>query len=418
MKKIRIFTLALVSALLGLTASGCADTAVLATNDLMADITLSEWNEPVDSAEYISAASDFSVKLLQQSMAGQGENVLVSPTSVYLALTLAAGGAGGNTLNELTALLGGALPMDTINEETAALQGALTKSGALQIANSIWYRDDSSLSVEKDFLEINGRYFGASAYKADFSAPQTLEDINGWVKEKTGGLIDRIIEEIKPETMLYLINALHFEGLWVKPYTKGSVSEGTFTAQGGQAQTVNFMYSEEFIYLEDDGATGFIKPYKEEGFAFFALLPNEGTGVADYVNSLTGEKLQALFANQQAGATVNASMPKFKVEYQASLVEPLKAMGIQDGFDGDQADFTPMATLAGGNLFIGDVIHKTYIEVYEQGTKAGAVTAIAIDTEGMPTDIKTVKLDRPFVYGILDTSTNLPVFIGALTSVE
>ena len=215
--------------------------------------------------------------------------------------------------------------------------------------------------------------------------------------------------------MLFLINALAFDGKWQTPYEPEQVTDGTFTAADGSERAVTMMQSSETEYLDDGQATGFIKYYKEGGYAFAALLPNEGVSIDSCIASLTGAGLRETLQNAEQ-TQVNATLPKFSADYSAELSGSLKALGVTDAFDGDRADFSAMGQSGEGRLFISRVLHKTHIELDEQGTSAAAATAVEMNaTACAPAEQpKSVVLNRPFVYMILDTNTMLPVFFGAV----
>ncbi len=360
--------------------------------------------------------SDFGVRLIQQTIksAGTDENVLISPLSVLLALYMTSNGADGQTKDQMRKVLG-----ENLNEYLQAYQEALPQgvNYKLNIANGIWFKDEESLKVQEDFLKTNRDYFNAALYKAPFD-DTTCKEINNWVKEKTDGMIDGILDEISPDAVLYLINALSFDAKWSKPYHAYSVHENrTFTKEDGTEQKTTLMYSEEHVYLEDKNATGFMKYYKENKYAFVALLPKEGVTVADYVAGLNADNLQQTLANAKR-TTVNAALPKFDAEYGILLNDILALMGMQDAFSATNADFSKMAISADGNIFINRVLHKTFISVDELGTKAGAATAVEVTTESAPMEIYNVYLNRPFVYMLIDCETNQPFFIGTMMDVE
>lgn len=245
-----------------------------------------------------------------------------------------------------------------------------------------------------------------------------MNEINGWVSEHTNGMIDKIVNNIPEEAVMYLVNALAFQAEWDSTYNQYSVHKGEFTLADGTKKEVEFMYSEEQKYLSDENAVGFIKYFKDHKYAFAALLPDKGVGLSDYIDSLTGEKISALLASPQ-DVKVNASIPKFSYDYDIELSEQLKKMGMPDAFDADKADFGKIGTHEEGNLFISSVIHKTFIEVSELGTKAGAATVVelACGSAYEPDPPKEVYLDRPFVYMLIDCETNTPFFIGSLADV-
>jgi serpin B len=177
------------------------------------------------------------------------------------------------------------------------------------------------------------------------------------------------------------------------------------------------MSSTEFLYVEDEHATGFLKQYEGARYAFAALLPNEDISIDDYIASLDGRRLAYMLANAN-NAIVEAKMPKFKTEYDIEMSLILKTMGLDNVFAGEYTNFGEMAEMHDGTpLAIGNVLHKTYIEVIESGTRAAAVTVASMAPGAAPGEIKSVTLDRPFVYAIVDTETGLPIFIGALRDI-
>ena len=218
---------------------------------------------------------------------------------------------------------------------------------------------------------------------------------------------------------MVLVNALALEAEWAEIYTDSQVWENQiFTTGDGVEQPVTLMYSSEFRYLRDEGAQGFLKFYKGGRWAFAALLPDEGVRLEDYLASLTGERLRQVLADAEE-TEVHAAIPKFKGECTVELNESLKAMGMTDAFEAGLADLSGLGVSELGPLFISQVLHKTYIEVDERGTKAGAATAVtAVSGSAMPGTVPEVYLDRPFLYMLVDTGTNLPAFIGAVTDMS
>lgn len=355
---------------------------------------------------------DFAVRLFQAS-AKEGENTLISPLSVLSALAMTVNGADGETKAQMEAVLG--ITPEELNGYIYTYINSLPQAEKyrLNIANSIWFKDSPSLNVNRDFLQTNADYYGASIYKAPFDK-STLKDINNWVDEKTDGMIPNILDEIPEEAIMYLVNALAFEAEWQDIYTKEQVSEGEFTLEDGSVQNVEYMCEDE-VYIETQNATGFIKHYSGRKYAFVALLPNEGTTVAQLVASLNSKELNSMLANSTY-RVVETKIPKFETEYSAELREVLQSMGMENAFDERLADFSKLGTSVNGNIYISRVLHKTFISVGEKGTKAGAATVVEMNCGGIyeEGDIKTVYLDRPFVYMIIDCETNTPFFIGTM----
>ena len=213
---------------------------------------------------------------------------------------------------------------------------------------------------------------------------------------------------------MYLINALAFDAEWAVQYSEWDVYDGKFTCEDGGVIDVQMMRGEDGLYIEDENATGFVKFYNGRKYAFVALLPNEGISVPDYVLSLNGQSLQAILDNPLHGAALYTSMPKFTVEYDVEMSGVLKNMGMLDSFDSSDADFSSLGVSDAGNIFINRVIHKTFIEVGELGTRAGAATAVEMNEEWAPEVIKQVYLERPFVYMLIDWENKVPFFIGTM----
>lgn len=382
--------------------------------DLMANIKARPVTGKDADEAFIHAQTDFALRLLRSC--SSEKNTLLSPLSVMLALSMTANGADGQTKAEMEAVLG--MTTQELNAYLCSYVNQITgsKTVNLAIANSVWYRDADHLHVNPAFLQTALDYYAADAYKAPFD-DQTVKDVNNWVKENTDGMIDKIVDMIRDETEIYLINALMFDAKWYETYKQESqIRPGTFHAADGTDQSATMMHGSEDTYLQDSLATGFIKYYEDHRYAFVALLPNEGVSVSDYVNSLTVESLQAMLASARS-AMVFTVMPKFSYDYKIDLNDTLKAMGMPTAFHQDYADFSSMATADQRNLFISKVLHKTHITVDTEGTRAGAVTSVTIDsaTGGYPESYE-VTLDRPFIYLILDTETNLPIFTGTLMS--
>jgi serpin B len=290
-----------------------------------------------------------------------------------------------------------------------------SKKYKLSLANSIWLNSNRNFEANQNFLQTNADYYNASLYRTPFDN-QTKNDINNWVNTHTDEMIPEILDRISPDALMYLINALAFEAEWHNTYNKNQVLNGDFIRSDGTTVKTDFMYSEESACLEDKNATGFIKYYYEGKYAFVALLPNENLTLSEYVATLDGEKIADLLSNPQQ-TVVNAAIPKFQTEYKVEMSDMLKNMGIIDAFDASKADFSKIGNSQNGSIYIDSVLHKTYISVMEKGTKAGAVTAIQIKDTCLPVETKTVHLNRPFVYMLIDCENNLPFFIGSLTDI-
>ena len=368
------------------------------------------------------AAADFSFALFQQSSAEDmiaGKNILISPESVLSALAMTANGANGQTLVEMEDVLCGGMEIRSFNEYMYTYHNRLTatKDVTFHIANSIWLKDEPELQVKEDFLQTDRNYYNADVFQADFDTA-TVADINQWVDANTNGMIPQLLTEIPEGVELYLINALAFEGEWENSYEEKQVNEaGIFTDYLGNEETVTMLRSTETQYIAGEHVTGFVKNYKGGDYAFLALLPEEGIRVEDYIASLNGEDFLALYDNRMY-QDVLVEIPEFTYDYDTELKDSLSAMGIEEAFE-PGADFSNMAETS---LYISRVLHKTHIQVDRAGTKAAAVTAVEMsktsDVEMDVTEPPKVYLNRPFVYAIVDTETGLPVFLGAVNTIE
>ena len=363
-----------------------------------------------------TAVMDFAAALLRQT-ADEG-GVLLSPVSLLYALGMTANGASGETLAQLEQVTG--MTRDALNDYLYTYRMSLpenTKKCKLSLANSLWVRD--SFRMEDSFLDACVSYYDAEVYRSAFDATM-VRDLNHWVDSKTDGMIDKLLEQAPSErTMLYLVNAVCFDAKWQEPYEKSQIQEGAaFTAIDGTRQTADLLWSQESLYLSDDNTTGFMKYYDGGRYAFVGLLPNEGVSIADYVAGLTGGKLHALLNDPQHG-TVEAAIPRFKASSSLELSDALKAMCVTDAFDSAAADLRAMGGAPNDQLYVGAVLHKTYLELDENGTKAAAVTAVVADAgSAEPPEVHRVVLDRPFVYMIVDTHANLPLFLGTVTTMS
>lgn len=376
----------------------------------------SDLSDTVLSQAVAEAVTDFTLRLFKEGMK-ENENQLISPLSVIYALGMTANGAANETLVQMENVLG--MSREEVNSFLSAYMQELpdNEKYSLHLANAIWFKDDASFHLEDSFLQTNAEYYQSELYKSPFDA-STVTEINDYVKKHTDEMIPQIVEQIPEDAVMYLVNALAFDAKWQEPYTEYQIKEGLFTTGAGVETTVDFMYSEENQYLSDDKAQGFLKYYADGKYAFAALLPNETISPKDYIDSLTGEKLHTLL-NTPQHATINAAIPQFETEYKTEMSSLLRNLGMTDAFHPDYADFSALGHYENANLCINRILHKTYLAVDEQGTKAGAATAVEmVRTTALlePEEPKIIHLNRPFVYLLIDCEHQTPLFIGTLTA--
>ena len=372
------------------------------------------------SDKFIQNTADFSIELFQKSFQ-EKENVMISPLSALLALSMAANGADNETLAEMESVLGGELGIEEINQNLNSLVTGLYNGEKTKLftADSIWIRNDiEDFIINPVFLETNKKYYYADAYVKPFNQ-ETIQEMNQWISEKTEGMFQNIISEISANTEMYLFNTMIFEGEWKNIYYNDQVGQGTFTDCDGNGQEAVMMYSTEGVYLNTENAKGFIKPY-ENGYSFAALLPDEGVGIGEFIKSLNGEKFLKIMEdakdadNMEIGGVFTA-LPKFSSETSIRMNEVLQEMGIKQAF-AEEADFSKMEAKSRKEVFISEVLQNSYIKVDEIGTQAGAVTRAVASGAGLSR--LEVVLNRPFVYAIIDNQTKLPIYIGAVLNIE
>jgi len=414
MKNVTLSVCLLIVFSIALNTVGCS-VKVQATN-LMEGVKARNVELSDDLSEHNAEVTDFAVRLFKTAEM-KGKNTLISPLSVLCALSMTANGAKGETLSQMESVLG--MNVADLNNYLHSYMKKLPQGDKykLNLANSIWFTDDESFSVKHDFLQTNADYFGADLYKTPFDN-KTLKDINNWIKNKTDGTIPKMLDSITPDAVMYLVNALVFEAEWSEIYEKSQVKTGTFTREDDSEQDIEFMYGTEGTYLEDEKATGFIKKYKGGKYAFAALLPKADVTVSEYISYLDGGKLNKLLSAPQY-TTVYTAIPKFETEYSVGMKKILSEMGMPIAFSGG-ADFSGIGNSKNGGIYISEVLHKTFISVGEKGTKAGAATVVEMKcgSAGPAEKPKTVYLDRPFVYMLIDCENNIPFFIGSMMNVE
>ena len=347
----------------------------------------------------------------------QDKNIFISPLSVSIALAMTLNGASGDTEQAMTNTLQlQTLDSDSINVGYAALQGALQTSDpkvTLTIANSLWARQD--VPFKQDFLQRNTEYFGAEISTLDFMDPNTLTTINQWVNTNTNGKIPKILDEINADLVLFLINAIYFKGSWQTEFDPAHTRDGTFyLATGTEKQVPLMTRSGDYPYYEnyDEMFQAISIPYGDGRMSMYIFLPYRESDLNTFLASLNSENWEnwiAEFHEQE----VSLSMPKFKLEYEKTLNNPLQSLGMAIAFSPSGADFSRMADLEtlGKNLYIGEVLHKAVIEVNEEGSEAAAVTSIGIRATSLPPQFIA---NRPFFFAIRDNETQTVLFMGTV----
>ena len=335
------------------------------------------------------------------------ENIFISPLSISIALTMTYNGAVGETERAMAEVLGiEELDRNAVNRSNATLRESLGNRGPkveISIANSIWGRQ--GVVFNPDFLERNREFFEAEITALDFSAPQALERINGWVDTNTNGKIKKIVQTIHPRTLIFLINAIYFKGSWQEEFNKSKTREDIFYLSDGSEKRVPMMRREAaYPYFQGEHFEAASLPYGDGDVSMYIFLPNHDSNLNEFLGGLNAENW-ASWISQFSVVREDSSMilPRFKLEYEVKLNDTLKAMGMEIAFNSG-ADFSGM----GPSLFISEVRHKTFVEVNEEGTEAAAATVV-VGIESAP---PIFRVDRPFFFAIYDNRTKTILFMG------
>jgi serpin B len=369
------------------------------------------------SEKLIKADNEFGLDLFKgiYNDSKTSVNFMISPLSVSVALSMAYNGAETETRTEMEeALRIKGFSRDEINKAYKQLIVALTTADekvTMEVANSIWYSD--IYPVEQSFLDVNKTYYNAEVEAADFSDPNTVNLINKWVSDKTHEKIPEIIQEISPEMVMYLINAIYYNGTWTKEFNPESTQKLSFKTESGNYKSTDMMGRKDSLnYFSNETFSSIEMPYGQGNYNMMVLLPNEDKTVSDILGQLNPENWEKWQKALKLTNSIDIRLPKFKIEFEIKLNEILKAMGMQ-------LAFTEMADFSGINpardLFISYVKHKTFIEVDEEGTEAAAVTIIGFETTSAgPGQEQWIPFycTRPFLFAITEKDTGAILFMG------
>jgi serpin B len=330
-------------------------------------------------------------------------------------------GAEGSTLEGMRGTLGfSGLTEEEINEsyqDLIELLRGLDPNVSFGIGNSLWYRE--GFQIETPFIDTLREYFDARVQALDFSDPAAASTINAWVHESTDGMIDGIVDPpIDPLTMAFLINAIYFDGDWTFSFDPTRSVPGFFTHADGTTEPITLMdQTAHFQYTETDAFQAVDLPYGGQAFSMTILLPRDPQGLGALVEDLDAATWEQTLLNFQE-KEVHLKLPRFELEYDATLNDVLKLMGMGDAFDPVRADFTRMHRDALDlQLHISKVKHKTFVEVDEVGTRAAGVTSVEVTVTAVPDQVSFV-VDRPFLFAIRERFSGTILFIGAVGSFQ
>ncbi|MBP7462583.1 MAG: serpin family protein [Candidatus Delongbacteria bacterium] len=371
-----------------------------------------------DQEEQLSQVDNaFGLKLFREiNRQDNSQNIFISPLSVSLALSMAVNGAAGQTRDQMIQTLEmHDLSLEDINQANRSLTEYLVgmdRDVALQIANSIWYRN--GYPVKDSFLNVNRTYYLAEVNSLDFSSQSAIDRINRWVSDKTFNRIPTILDQIDPMSMMFIINAIYFKGTWTFQFDPKKTVPAPFYPETGGEMTCDMMDQEARLdYQETELMQAVNLPYGDSLFYMAILLPRVG----HTVNEIMDQFSQSQWDQWRSGFlsdSVHLSLPRFKTEYEIKLNDVLQSLGMSDAFIPEQADFS---AITDRSIYISQVRHKSMVEVNEEGTVAAAATIIDFRDTCVP-DIRFITVNRPFIIVIHNQQTGTILFIGKLSKPE
>lgn len=360
----------------------------------------------------------FAFDVLNQSAdASVGKNVFVSAPNVSLALAIAANGAKGETFDAMAAPLSGkGATLEQMNRDFAALQALLKRSDAgitLTLANSLWVNAGPPLN--DDYLQRTQQAYDATIRTLDFSQPQSANEINQWVSGATNDKIPAIVDQLPAEMVMMIVSAIYFKAAWQRPFQPAQTQDAPFTLASGTQITVPMMQQfGAFAHLKNEQFEAVYLPYAGRTARMVVMLPAPGSDVDALRKQLTAQNWKA-WSEAFTAAQGTLNFPRFKTEFEITLNDALKNIGMGIAFDAQRADFSGMRPTPPA-IFISEVKHRSVIDVNEAGTEAAAVTSVGMAaTSAQPIeDFFEMTVDRPFLFAIEDVQTGALLFQGII----
>jgi serpin B len=364
----------------------------------------------------IQSSNAFTLGLFQKASAAEPQkNVFLSPLSASMTLGMTLNGARGGTFDAMrSALQFGVRPQTDINSSYKSLISlliGLDPTTEMRIANSVWYRN--TLQINPAFVTASHDYFDADVSALDFAkSDQAKQAINGWVNDKTAGRIPTIVDQIEPDHVMYLINAIYFKGQWRTAFDRGATKMESFSSGAGGVQSVPMMHLEGTEFRGStwtDGTKHVDLPYGNGAFNMSVYLPPDTSSIETFVARLNVADLM----QSDHGLALKLWLPRVKLEYERRLNDDLSALGMGIAFT-DAADFSGMTTNA-HPIVISEVLQKTFLSIDEEGTEAAAVTKGAMSDSAPVTLV--MRCDRPYLIVIRERLSGAIVFIGKINSI-
>lgn len=378
-----------------------------------------------EAVRQLAQSSNGFALALYQALRSEDGNLIYSPYSIFQALLMTAAGAEGETASQMASVLGVDLDDPAVHNLMNALNKALTKHPeylqndaqplTFNIANAVWAQKD--YHFEQSFLDTLSANYNAGLKLVDFNKPEDARAlINLWVAAQTNDKIQELIPAglLDQMTRMVLTNAIYFKGAWSHQFGEKDTEDGSFTLADGSTTTVPFMHGNFTLSaLVNDQLSAVRLPYEGGTYAMAAIMP--AADFAGFESQLTAAELEQILSDlQSSSAMVDLSLPKFQAESRFGLGDILAGLGMPDAFDAQKADFSGMTGKP--DLMISSVLHQATIDVNEEGTEAAAATAVAMSVTSMPGQSYTIRLDKPFIYVIYETTTNTITFMGRVVN--
>jgi serpin B len=346
-------------------------------------------------------------------------NDFLSPASIAIALAMTYNGAAGETREAMGETLHfHDIDAEALNHGHEVLIDLLTHNDEelrLSLVNSLWAI--AGLNFKDTFMQINKTYYGAEIAELDLQSPDAPEKINEWVRKQTEGKIDKIIDgPINKNAILFLLNAVYFNGSWNRPFNEENTEMRPFYLSDQSKVNLPMMYGQgKYLYLEENGFQAVRIPYKGNDLGMYLFLPDQDTGLDGFLEQLSVESWNRWLSSFEE-ASGELRLPRFQIEYEISLKDTLKNLGMEIAFDEKRADFNNMIALPGQHVFLQEVKHKSYIDVQEKGTEAAAVTSVEVNFTSANPSIKhfQMEVNRPFFFVIYDHRTSTILFMGSV----
>ena len=355
----------------------------------------------------VSANTSFGFNLFKDLIKETPDkNMLISPISINLALEMTYNGANGETRKAMSkALELNDISIDVVNQSNSVLVSELLvvdDKAKTCIGNSIWA--NRGITLNFGFIKLVENSYNARVSNLDFSHPLALKAINGWISDQTDGKITRIVDKLDNNVVLYLINAVYFKGYWTKAFNKENTKDAEFILANGSKKMVPMMSQTNLVkYYQEKSFEAISLLYGNGKISMYIFVPSADSNLIKFVSNLNVNNWENWIANFRE-ITAKVVLPKFRIGYETVLNDNLKELGMGIAF-GSEADF---GGICRENVFISEVKHKTFMEVNEEGTEAGAATSVAMKKNGTP----KIVVNRPFFCAIRDNTTGSILFMG------